>query len=695
MFRKLLVANRGEIACRVMRTAKSMGVKTVAVYSDQDVGAMHVQEADEAYHIGPAPAVESYLKGARILEVAKKCGAQAIHPGYGFLSENAGFANKCADHGVTFVGPPPSAITAMGSKSISKALMEEAGVPVCPGYHGENQDATFLEERAAEIGYPLLVKAVMGGGGKGMRVVQKSSEFKSSLAACKRESASSFGDDTVLLERLVPSPRHVEVQVFADSYGECVHLFERDCSVQRRHQKVLEEAPAPGISKELRSRLGAAAVAAAKAVGYVGAGTVEFLLDASSAAGDFYFCEMNTRLQVEHPVTELITNLDLVEWQLRVAAGERLPLAQQDIHLNGHAIEARVYAENPSKGFLPAAGLLRRLSFFLSPGVRVDTGVRQGDVVSVHYDPMIAKVVAWGRNRDQALARLSQALQKCEVAGVPTNIELCDACLRHPVFAAGGVTTAFLDTYGRKVMPVGDYHSHGPDMKALAVSAFLLSRHGNLEGKSGAAWSAASGPWRSVGERVVYIPFQGDDQGKIELPTPAVCHSDGSYTVEGLRVWASLQPSDIMHGGLLLARVSNGQVYRMNVDINEDVSEDGIRTTIITAWHCSDSAVELGSVKNRHELVILDVTGSRHHGDLAGHSGRNLVAPMPGKVIQVMVAEGESVRQGQPLLVMEAMKMEMVISAPREAVIEQVCHKEGSLVPDGAELVVLAPVGAA
>ncbi|HZD25451.1 MAG TPA: acetyl-CoA carboxylase biotin carboxylase subunit, partial [Alphaproteobacteria bacterium] len=430
MFRKILIANRGEIACRVIRTARRLGIATVAVYSEADAGAMHVAMADEAVLLGPAPATESYLRADRIIEAAQRTGAEAVHPGYGFLSENAGFAEACAEAGITFIGPPAMAVRAMGEKAAAKAIMEKAGVPVVPGYHGEDQADDLLQQFAREIGYPVLIKAVAGGGGKGMRRVDDEDSFANALKGARREAKSAFGDDKVLVEKYLLRPRHIEVQVFADSHGEAVHLFERDCSIQRRHQKVVEEAPAPGMTAEMRRAMGEAAVAAAKAIGYVGAGTVEFIADVSHGLSEdrFYFMEMNTRLQVEHPVTEMITGQDLVEWQLRVAAGDPLPLAQDELNIDGHAVEVRVYAENPQKKFFPSTGRLHRLRPpEEGPHLRVDTGVREGDEVTIYYDPMIAKLIVWGRDRDAAVRRLCAALTETRVAGVTTNADLLHA----------------------------------------------------------------------------------------------------------------------------------------------------------------------------------------------------------------------------------------------------------------------------
>ena len=441
MFKKILIANRGEIACRVAATARGLGIRAVAVYSDADANARHVAECDEAYRLGPPAAKESYLLGEKIIAIAKQCGAEAIHPGYGFLSENEEFAEACAKAGIVFIGPPPSAIRAMGLKAESKRLMAKAGVPLTPGYHGTDQDPALLQKEAGKIGYPVLIKASAGGGGKGMRVVEKEADFAAALASCKREATSSFGDDAVLIEKYLTRPRHIEIQVFADTHGNCVYLFERDCSVQRRHQKVLEEAPAPGMTEERRAAMGKAAVEAAQAVGYVGAGTVEFI---ANEDGSFYFMEMNTRLQVEHPVTEAITGQDLVEWQLRVAAGERLPKLQDELAISGHAFEARIYAEDAEKGFLPATGTLAHLALPVD-FARVDTGVREGDTITPYYDPMIAKVIVAGPNRAVALNKLTRALQETRSVGTVTNIAFLEALSRNPRFASGDVDTGLIE----------------------------------------------------------------------------------------------------------------------------------------------------------------------------------------------------------------------------------------------------------
>ncbi|MGZ3237552.1 MAG: acetyl-CoA carboxylase biotin carboxylase subunit, partial [Burkholderiaceae bacterium] len=505
MFTKILIANRGEIACRVAATARRMGVKTVAVYSEADANAKHVAACDEAVFIGAAAVQESYLRIDKIIAAALATGAQAIHPGYGFLSENAAFANACAQAGLVFIGPPVAAIEAMGSKSAAKTLMEKAKVPLVPGYHGDNQDAAFLQQQADQIAYPVLLKANAGGGGKGMRVVEQSADFKAALASCKREAINSFGDDKVLIEKYLTQPRHIEIQVFADTEGNCVYLFERDCSVQRRHQKVLEEAPAPGMTLERRAAMGAAAVAAAQAVGYVGAGTVEFI---ANQDGSFYFMEMNTRLQVEHPVTEMITGLDLVEWQLRIASGEPLPLTQQALTINGHAIEARIYAENPEKGFLPSIGTLRYMRTPLAltfevghdavsktpAAIRIDSGVREGDAISPFYDPMIAKLIVWGKDRDAALVRMAQALSEYQIVGLATNIAFLQRLITSKPFATADLDTGLIEKNQAILFPSPAAISI--HVLALACVSLLLSEQEKL--KTGAAndpWASTSG-WR-------------------------------------------------------------------------------------------------------------------------------------------------------------------------------------------------------
>jgi 3-methylcrotonyl-CoA carboxylase alpha subunit len=618
MFSTLLIANRGEIAVRVIRTAKRMGVRTIAVYSDADAGALHVEMADEAVRIGPPPARESYLDGAAILAAAKATGAQAIHPGYGFLSENAEFAEACAASGIVFVGPPPSAIRAMGLKDRAKALMAKAGVAVVPGYLGEDQAPKKLAEEAAKIGYPVLIKAVAGGGGKGMRRVDSAKDFSAALEGAKRESKSSFGDDRVLIEKYVTSPRHIEMQVFADSHGNAVHLFERDCSLQRRHQKVIEEATAPGMPPAMRKAMGEAAVKAAKAVGYVGAGTIEFIADASEGlkADRFWFMEMNTRLQVEHPVTEAITGFDLVEWQLRVAAGEALPKTQADIRANGHAIEVRLYAEDPQKGFLPSVGRLERLRLPMGDAIRVDTGVREGDAVSPFYDPMIAKVIAWDESREGAAAKLAGALETTQIAGLQTNNAFLIRILKHPDFISARIDTGFIERHLAQLVPP----AAPPPEDILEAAAQLV-----------VAESAAPGsdPWN----RIDSFRLGGGAKPAVE------------FLVDGKR---------------LIVAAGSG-------------SENALRLT--------SGAI---AVMRAGETFVLRQYDPFEAADAVGTASDRIVAPMPGKIAQVLVRPGDNVKKGQPLAVLEAMKMEHTLSAPADALVATVDAAAGDQVGEGA-----------
>jgi 3-methylcrotonyl-CoA carboxylase alpha subunit len=661
MFDKILVANRGEIACRVMRTARRLGVRTVAVYSDADASARHVAMADEAYRIGPAPARESYLSIDAILEAARRSGARAVHPGYGFLSENPDFADACARAGVTFVGPPASAIRAMGSKSAAKRLMERAGVPLIPGYHGEDQSPARLAAEAERIGWPVLVKASAGGGGKGMRAVIEPAAFQDALAGAKREALASFGDDRVLLERYLARPRHVEMQVFADGHGNALHMFERDCSIQRRHQKVLEEAPAPRVSATLRADMGRAAVAAAKAIGYVGAGTIEFLLDED---GRFYFMEMNTRLQVEHPVTEMITGQDLVEWQLRVAAGERLPLRQEELAITGHAIEARVYAEDPARDFLPATGVLAHLRPPPEGAhVRVDTGVREGDAVTIHYDPMIAKLVVWDTDRDGAVRRLRAALAEYQVVGVTTNLAFLGAVAAHPAYAAAELDTRFIERHRAEL--VGD---EGPASDAvLAIASFdlLLRRAEETE----AAARASSDPWS---------PFNATDGWRLNADYHhAITFVDGGRLV---RVVAHWRPDGLvleLPGGRLPVR---GERRRAD-DLVVDLGGARVRATVVRS---GDDLVVMTEGRG-HRLRVHDPDAAAERDVDTG----NLAAPMPGKVIAVMVEAGATVKKGQPLLILEAMKMEHTVTSPRDGRVAEVRFGEGALVSEGTQLLTL------
>jgi 3-methylcrotonyl-CoA carboxylase alpha subunit len=624
---------------------------------------MHVALADEAYHIGPAPARESYLLPELILEVARKSGAQAVHPGYGFLSENAGFAEACDLAGIVFIGPPVAAIRAMGSKSAAKRIMENAGVPLVPGYHGEDQDPALLRREADRIGYPVLIKATAGGGGKGMRVVADTASFDDALAGAKREALSGFGDDRVLLERYLTRPRHVEIQVFADSLGNVLHLFERDCSIQRRHQKVLEEAPAPGMDEALRVRMGTAAVAAARAIGYVGAGTVEFLLDED---GSFYFMEMNTRLQVEHPVTEMITGQDLVQWQLRVAAGEPLPCCQEQLVISGHAIEARIYAEDPSREFLPSIGELRHLRIPReSAHVRIDTGVRQGDSVSMHYDPMIAKLIVWDATRAGALRRLRLALAEYQVVGVTTNIDFLSAVAAHPAFASGALDTGFIERHRAVLFP--ETCAASDQVLALACLHVLLRRSDEAEKAAAAScdrwapWNLTTG-WQLNGDNHHVLTLRDGDS--------AVCVT-AHYRVDGYLL--------DLPGGQLMVRGKLDEEGNLLADLG------GARVTATVVRHGNDLTIIANG--SSHRLTLHDPLA--HAGEQEVEGGR-LTAPMPGKIVALLVQPGAVVERGAPLVIMEAMKMEHTITAPRDGVVAEIHFAVGAVVNEGAELLAFA-----
>ncbi|HVH80541.1 MAG TPA: acetyl/propionyl/methylcrotonyl-CoA carboxylase subunit alpha [Stellaceae bacterium] len=651
MFSKILIANRGEIACRVIRTAQRMGIATVAVYSEADAGALHVAMADEARLIGPPPARQSYLNIGEIIATAKETGAEAIHPGYGFLSENPEFAEACAAAGVVFIGPPPAAMRAMGSKAAAKALMQHAGVPVVPGYHGDDQDPTHLQAEAEKIGFPILIKASGGGGGRGMRIVRDTSEFARALDGAKREALASFGDDRVLIEKYLTAPRHIEVQVFADAHGDVIHLYERDCSIQRRYQKVVEEAPAPGLKPKMRQAMGEAAVAAAKAVGYVGAGTVEFI-----AEGDkFYFMEMNTRLQVEHPVTEAVTGTDLVEWQLRVATGEKFTRAQKDIRLNGHAIEVRLYAENPERNFLPATGTLHRLRL-PTASARVETGVREGDAVTPFYDPMIAKIIAWGPDRAAARTRLMHALAETGVLGVATNLGFLARVIGDGDFAAAKLDTGFIERRREALLlplpPVPD--------EVLAAAALL--RLDKPAFKPADPWARRDG-WRLNGPKAPHtLVFQ---YGEELLSIEATAMADGWQLRIGERQYRAAA-SFAADGAAVL-------------------TIDGAQSRAVVLDHGDDVAVFIdgaGWLLKRVDPLAPPAGADTHAGRLS--------APMPGRVVQLLVAAGDHVSRGQPLIVIEAMKMEHTIAAPRDGTIEAVRYAVGDLVEEGAELIALA-----
>jgi 3-methylcrotonyl-CoA carboxylase alpha subunit len=660
MFSRILIANRGEIACRVIRTARRMGIATVAVYSEADEGALHVAMADEARLIGPPPARDSYLNIARIIEAAAASGAEAVHPGYGFLSENAEFAEACAEAGIVFIGPTPEAIRAMGSKSAAKALMQAHGVPVVPGYHGANQDEARLAAEAERIGFPVMIKASAGGGGRGMRVVANAEEFARALDGARREAKGAFGDDTVLLERYLERPRHIEVQVFGDTHGTIVHLFERDCSIQRRHQKIVEEAPAPDITAERRLYIGEAAVAAARAVSYVGAGTVEFI--AEEQGERFYFMEMNTRLQVEHPVTEAATGLDLVEWQLRVAAGESLPLRQDEISLSGHAIEVRLYAENPARGFLPATGTLRRLCLPSGEAIRVDTGVRSGDTVTPFYDPMIAKIIAYGEDRAAARARLIRALADTAVLGIATNLEFLTRIVTDPGFAAGAINTGFIEQKrGALLAPAGP-------PPTLVLAATVLNRLLSREDQVGA--ETAVDPWSRRDGWRLNLPATPRDflfrHGEVVQSLTA--------TAVGPDRWRLVLGDEIhdLHG-------ERGADDRLFVVL------DGVRRSMRVLDEGGVTAVFVGGAS-----WVLEADDPLAPPAGAALAAGRLTAPMPGRVVQVLVAAGETVRQGQPLIMVEAMKMEHTVAAPRNGVVAAVHVTPGDSVEEGVELIALA-----
>jgi 3-methylcrotonyl-CoA carboxylase alpha subunit len=661
MFAKILIANRGEIACRVIRTARRLGIATVAVYSEADAKALHVALADEAHGIGPATARDSYLRSDRLIDAAQRSGAEAIHPGYGFLAENAEFAEACAEAGIVFIGPPPAAIRAMGSKAAAKALMEKAGVPTVPGYHGADQSEAVLAEAAERVGYPVLIKPSAGGGGKGMRPVFEGAKFAATLAAAKREAKAAFGDDRVLLEKYLTAPRHIELQVFADSHGNAVHLFERDCSVQRRLQKVIEEAPAPGLSAERRREMGATAIAAAQAVGYVGAGTIEFIAEGER----FYFMEMNTRIQVEHPVTEMITGIDLVEWQLRVAAGEALPLAQSQIAMSGHAVEARLYAEDPQRNFMPATGILRRLrAADTSPELRIDSGVREGDLVSVYYDPMIAKVIAWGGDREAALHRLAGALAAYRIAGIATNRDFLMRVLRHPAFIAGDIDTGFIERHRDTLLPAV---AAAPRLALAAASLALLLDQARLAGARAASsidrhspWHRRDG-WRLNGETYQDLLWRdGEAQRMVRIR-----YRRDHYRLE-------------IDGEAGTARAWSDGSGDFVIEL------DGVRHSLsVTAI---DGTATVSSDEGTWRLSYIDPLAPRAAEAAAG--GR-LTAPMPGKIAQVLIAAGNAVERGQALMRLEAMKMEHTIAAPAAGTVERVNYAAGDLVEEGAELIVL------
>jgi 3-methylcrotonyl-CoA carboxylase alpha subunit len=674
MFKKILIANRGEIACRVAATARRLGVGTVAVYSDADANALHVRACDEAVHVGGSAPKDSYLQWQRIIDAALATGAQAVHPGYGFLSENTDFAQACADAGLVFIGPPAAAIAAMGSKSAAKALMEKSGVPLVPGYHGDNNDPALLAKEAARIGYPVLIKASAGGGGKGMRRVDRAEDFDAALLSCQREAKASFGNDHVLVERYVLKPRHIEIQVFGDTQGHCIYLFERDCSVQRRHQKVLEEAPAPGLSQERRAQMGAAAVAAAQAVGYVGAGTVEFIAEELDD-GDlrFYFMEMNTRLQVEHPVTEAITGLDLVEWQLRVAAGQPLPLRQEQLTMRGHAIEARICAENPDANFLPATGTLqvarwpKHVAFERSDSLpRVDGGFAEGDAISPHYDSMIAKLIVWGETRAQALSRLDAALRDTHLMGLHTNVAFLRRVVTSHAFATADLDTALIERERVALFEAPGLPQH---IAAAAVAAHVLAAEVALEDAD--PWSKRDG-WRLHGgaQRVLSLDVQG---------------SPLSVVIERL------------HDGATVLQIGHERWPFQATALGNDQHDLqlGTQRLMVTVHARSRHNTDQGGDR----FAVFAHSGSAsvaafdplaHAGDGAAEAGR-LTAPMPGKVVSFLAAVGQAVKRGDAVAVMEAMKMEHTLHAPQDGVVAELLYAVGDQVAEGGELLRLGP----
>ncbi len=669
MFDKILIANRGEIACRVIRSARKLGIRTVAVYSDADANALHVTMADEAVHIGAAPSKESYLLADKVIAAAKKTGAQAIHPGYGFLSENAAFSEACKANDIVFIGPPVGAIEAMGSKSAAKTIMEKAGVPLVPGYHGDEQDPAVLKKHADDMGYPVLLKATAGGGGKGMRQVWSSEEFDEALEAAKRESLSSFGDDRMLVEKYLTQPRHVEIQVFCDQQGNGVFLFERDCSVQRRHQKVIEEAPAPGMNDTVRAAMGDAALLAAKTIDYEGAGTVEFLLDKDDT---FYFMEMNTRLQVEHPVTEMITGQDLVEWQLRVAAGQSLPLSQDQLQINGHAFEARIYAEDPDNDFLPVTGTLSYLQPpEENPNVRVDTGVLQGDEVSVYYDPMIAKLIVWDEDRNRALSRLTQALSEYRISGMTTNVEFLYNLANSEPFRKADLDTGFIDKHHDLIFHKKTFDEQGNELAyylSLATLYLILKRNRDTAALAAQStdphspWHNTNG-WRTGADSIHDYPLL--ISGK-EITVIAKA-SDNNYfelSTDSETLSTTTLVSGSLSGDELHAEI-NG--HRLHATV---VAHDGIYSLFT-----QDAALQFS-------VIAPDC------GDIDGDSGEGgLTAPMNGTIVALPVAAGATVNKDDPIVIMEAMKMEHTIRAPADGTVVEFYFKEGDLVDGGAELV--------
>ncbi|KFN48950.1 hypothetical protein P873_01220 [Arenimonas composti TR7-09 = DSM 18010] len=662
----MLIANRGEIACRVIRTCRRLGIRTVAVYSEADADAQHVRLADEAWPIGGPRPQDSYLRGEAIIEVARRAGAQAIHPGYGFLSENADFADAVAAAGLVFIGPSGASMRKMGSKAGAKELMAARGVPVVPGYTGEDQDPARLQAEADRVGYPLMIKAAHGGGGKGMRIVRERGEFAAALESCRREAAGAFGRDRVLLERYIENPRHIEIQVFADSQGNTIHLGERECSAQRRYQKVIEESPSPFLTPERRAAMGAAAIAAAQAIDYVNAGTVEFIVDAS---GDFFFMEINTRLQVEHPVTELVTGLDLVEWQLRVAAGAPLPLAQDAITQRGHAIEVRLYAEDPAAGFLPGSGRLQTLRLPApGDGVRIDAGVVEGDTVTIFYDPMIAKLIVHGEDRPRALAKLREALADCVIVGPKSNIAFLERLVRHPVVVDATIHTAWLDRHLDEVLPAVDAAPDRDLLAAAATAALLHDEAATLADAAGSGdphspWAIADG-WRlgHAGDRLLVFLHAGE---RVELHARG---ADGNHVIRGCGEAIAVAAARIVDGRLSLRIDGRARRLRAYADADSAAAHDG-----------------------EQRLELQRVPGFRFDDSAAAGAGDRVTAPMPGRIVLVRASPGQAVAEGEELLVMEAMKMELSLKAPRAGTVAAVSATAGEFVEADTLLLSLEP----
>ncbi len=695
MFSKILIANRGEIACRVAATAKRLGVSTVAVYSNADREAKHVSVCDEAVYLGGSAPKDSYLKGDAIIAIAKETGAQAIHPGYGFLSENADFAQACQDAGLVFIGPSADAIRAMGGKSESKRLMEAAGVPLIPGYHGENQDAQFLQQQADSIGYPVLIKASAGGGGKGMRIVEQSSDFIDLLESCRREAITSFGNDQVLVEKYALKPRHIEIQVFGDTHGNYVHLFERDCSVQRRHQKVLEEAPAPGVDAEMREAMGTAAIEAARAVNYFGAGTVEFIVEQREGSMNFYFMEMNTRLQVEHPVSEAISGVDLVEWQLLVAAGLPLPKKQEELAINGHAIEARICAENPDNGFLPATGTLftyqkpEHSTFVInknSTDVRIDDGVREGDVISPFYDSMIAKLIVHAPTREQALAKLDRALAQTRIVGLPNNVAFLRYILNTESFSQANLDTALIEREREQL-----FDQHPLELSTLAVTAIAqqLANEATTQGSDPFSKPTGFRAFSDYTRSFSLVYAEHSYRARISNWHNASCSDNkkgsdnlSSFTLVIGKEVANTQDNSNANVAAQIETVYEGQVSYSSIDAhNHTLWLDGARINA-QSW-TNHEAVYVFTDNGRDEITLVDIMA--HVGEENTAVG-SLKSPMPGQVVAFKVAVGDTVKKGEPLAVIEAMKIEHTITAPTDGVVAELLFGAGDLVADGDEL---------